>query len=61
VDFATSNNRLRGTLTWIVAGTGHNLIFITQQTITAGPQPKPDDSAIQAVMTAAVNALEAQQ
>ena len=37
---------------------GHNLIFITQQTITAGPQPKPDDSAMHAVLTTAVSALE---
>jgi Zn-dependent protease with chaperone function len=59
VDFTTSSGpggKILGSLTWIVAATGHNLIFITQQTIATATQPAPDDAAISAVLTALTNA-----
>jgi Zn-dependent protease with chaperone function len=44
-------------LTWAVVAIGHNLIFITQQTIAYDVVPPPDETATSAALRAAMAAL----
>jgi Zn-dependent protease with chaperone function len=46
-----------GPVTWTVVTIGHNLIFITQQTITEDAVPPPDEAATGAALTAVMAAL----
>jgi Peptidase family M48 len=46
-----------GSLTWTVVTIGHNLIFITQGTITPDVVPPPDEAATGAALTAVMAAL----
>ena len=58
VNFTTlSSQGFRGTSTWIVADSGHNLVLITWQTDVLGYQPTPDQPLITGTLNAALNAL----
>jgi Zn-dependent protease with chaperone function len=56
-DFAFTIRSVGSAVTWTVVTIGHNLIFITQQTITPYVVPPPDEAATGAVLTAVMAAL----
>lgn len=47
-----------GSATWIMIAAGHNLVFISQQTISTGSGSRPDEKVIAAAVAATVDALE---
>lgn len=58
VDFTTmASGGFRGTSTWIVADSGHNLVLITWQTDVLGYQPTPDQPLIAGTLNAALSTL----
>jgi hypothetical protein len=56
-DLTFTYRSLGGAITWTMVAIGHNLIFITQETIVAEAVPPPDKAATDAALTAVMAAL----
>jgi Peptidase family M48 len=57
VVFSLTYKDTQSSVTWIVVGTGHNLILVTQSTIAFGTLLPPEQAAINAALNAALSGL----